>query len=83
MAKARKKTVKIYTCKPEYLLNSIFAPQSPVNQEKLVIDFSLSEEIAKRCIKLGLEYVGCSSNEKQCVKLKKKLGFKDSYMTGL
>jgi len=86
MAKIGKKPLmKIYTCNPQYMYESMLSPSAP-NQtqfKNLILDFSLSEEIARKCMKLKLNYIGCSSNEKQCIKLKKKLGFKDGYATGL
>ena len=84
MAKTDKKPViKIYTCSPAYLLESINDPNSLLATKKLVVDFSLSEEIAKKCRKLRLGYIGCSPSEKKCAALKKKLGFRDGYATGL
>lgn len=84
MAKADKKPLmKIYTCSPNYLFRSISNPESTYNFKKLVIDFSLSKEIAEKCRKLKLDYIGCSPNEKKCIALKKKLGFKDGFATGL
>lgn len=86
MAKAGKKPlVKVYTCKPSYLMESLFSPDrpNPTNFDKLIVDFSLSEEIARKCMRLKLDYVGCCESERKCIKLKKKLGFKDGYATGL
>lgn len=79
--------MKIYTCRPEYLLESVLDPRNPgpgprIGLKGLVIDLSLSEEIARRCAKLGLDYVGCSPDEKKCVALKRRLGFGDGYATG-
>lgn len=86
MAKADKKAmIKIYCCTPGYLFSSMTSVDNPnpPSFKKLVIDFSLSEEIAKKCRKLKLDYVGCSPSEKKCATLKRKLGFPDRYSTGL
>lgn len=86
MAKAGEKPlVKVYCCGQSYLLESMVSPDNPnpPSFKKLVIDFSLSEEIARKCMKLKLDYMGCHSDEKKCISLKKKLGFRDGYATGL
>ncbi|MHA1852572.1 MAG: hypothetical protein ACTSUF_03585 [Candidatus Heimdallarchaeaceae archaeon] len=86
MAKPDKKNlVKIYCCNPNYLFESMTSKDNPnpPSFKNLVIDFSLNEEIARKCMKLKLDYIGCSPNEKRCIALKKKLGFKDGYATGI
>jgi len=86
MAKTNKKPlVKVYCNTPGYLFESMVSDSNPnpPSFKKLVIDFSLSEEIARKCMKLKLDYIGCHPDEKTCIKLKKKLGFKDGYATGL
>ena len=86
MAKADKKPlVKVYCCGRTYFLESLVSPDNPNPKDlkNTVIDFSLSEEIARGCMRLGLDYVGCSPDEKRCMALKRKLGFRDGYATGL
>ena len=77
--------IRVYTCQPSYLLETMVSPSNlnPSELSDLVVDFTLNPEIAKLCKKMGLNYVGCSADEKACIALKKKLGFPNGYCTGI
>ena len=77
--------MKVYCNTPGYLFESMTSDSNPnpPSFRNLVLDFSLNEGVAKLCMKLGLDYIACNPDEKKCIKLKKKLGFKDGYATGI